>query len=114
MIDPDRLDLSVLDPMSEPGRWGAIVNETAARVERVLARRATDPLTLIAGWMRTVTTAGALVIGLLIPVELVLERREAGREQVERLAQLSTETVRAGAQMTGADLARALQGTRNP
>src|SRR5688572_28792368 len=110
LSDDDRLDLSILDPMEEPGRWAVMMERTAARVDQVLGRRAIDPLTLIASWMRTVTTVGAVMIAVLIPIELVLERREAGQDQVERLAQLSAESLRGGDPMTADALVRALEG----
>ena len=114
MNEEQRLDLSALDPRADNARWSSFVRSTAERVDLVIARRNVDPLTLIAGWMRSVTTAVIVLIALLVPVELILERQETGREQVDRLVQLSAESIREGGALTATQLARAVDGGATP
>ena len=102
------LDLSPLDPMQDPDRWNEVVQRTQARVDLILATRQRDPLMLIAGWSRTLMLAAAIVILALIPVELLLERREAKVEQIELLSQLAVASVRGESAPTGAELSRVL------
>lgn len=108
MSEHERVDLSELDPLREPGRWDATVEATMARVDAVLAGRTRDPLSLIASWSRQLTLGSCLVVALLIPIEIILERREAGAEQVRDLVRLSTETALGEGAPTGAELSRAL------
>ena len=110
MSEEQRLDLSALDPRADTARWSAFLRETAGRVDAVMAERSTDPLTLIAGWMKSVTAATALVVAMLVPVEMVLERREAGQAQIDRLVQLSAEALRDGGIPTATELTQAVDG----
>ena len=107
-MDDDRLDLSALDPARDPARWRAVLDTTRARVDDVLLRRRQDPLALIAGWRRPVLAAAAAVLLLLVPVEVMLERREARAETVAGLVAVSTEWAREGRAPTGAELLRAM------
>lgn len=108
MNPEDRVDLSPLDPMQDTDHWGEVVEGTLKRVNVLLANRQADPLTLIAGWSRTLTLAAAIAVLLLIPVELMLERRESKVEQIELLAQLAVASVRGERPPTGAELSRVL------
>lgn len=114
-MNDDRMDLSPLDPMRDPGHWGAVMAATLTRVDAVLAERelASDPLALIASWTRPVLAAAAITIALLIPVELTLEMREAEAERVERLVTLSS-AMNGGATPTGADFLQALAEMGQP
>ena len=108
MREQEPLDHSELDPMREPDRWRSLVDATLLHVDGVLAARSRDPLSLIASWSRPLTWAGCLVIALLIPVEIMLERREMGEEQIQTLVRLSTETAFGEGLPTGAELSQAL------
>ena len=114
MIEPDRLDLSPLDPMRDPARWRAVVDATLLRVDAALSRRARDPLSLIAAWRRPLLIAAAAALALLVPVELALETREARAEQVQRLVALSAEWSGAERAPSGADFLRALAAGERP
>jgi hypothetical protein len=114
MHEHDPLDLSELDPTLDPGHWKAVVETTLSRVETVLARRPTDPITLIASWHRPLILAASIVIALLIPVEMMLEHRETGVEQVRMLVRLSTQTALGESRPTGAELSRVLGNERLP
>src|SRR5690606_37235673 len=104
-----RLDLSPLAP-ADGAAWDAVVTHTLARVDAALARRTQQgPLTLIAGWTRAITTMAGILLLILIPVELALEKRESIVEQAERLAQLSARAVRTDRGPTGAELFQALE-----
>src|SRR5687767_8066277 len=93
MKQEDPLDLSALDPMREPEHWRAFVDTTLARVDSILATRPRDPLTLIASWSRLLVVSATFVVGVLVPVELVLERQETSREQIQQLVQFSARSV---------------------
>ena len=87
MRDDEPLDLSALNPGDE--HWRSYVDATLARADDVLRRRREGPLELIAGWTRPLLLAAAAIVALLVPVELMLERREPRVEQIERLVTLS-------------------------
>jgi len=116
MNDDERLDLSALDQERDPARWRATVERTLARVDALLDERARrqDPLTLIAGWSRPLLTGAAMAVAVLVPVELALERREAGAEQVERLVSLSTDWAVEGRRPSAEELVRVLGGEATP
>jgi hypothetical protein len=88
----DRIDFSALGTEAHPDRWNAAVERTMRRVSEVLAqpRAPFDPLFLIAGWIRPIVAAAAVLIAILIPTEIALESREENRERVERLVQLTS------------------------
>ena len=114
MNEHDPLDLSPLDPAADAARWQRVVDATLLRVGAVLEARAQDPLTLIASWRRPMLIAAAVALAILVPVELLLEVREARAEQVEALVTLSAELVRAEVPPSGADFLRALAVERQP
>ena len=109
-MEHEKLDLSPLDPMRDPGHWRAVFDGTLQRVDAVLRERLRqrDPLELIADWLKPVLLAAAVVMAILVPVEIALERREAEAEQVQRLVTLSANWARAEAKPTAADFVRAL------
>lgn len=108
MNDDERLDLSSLDPLREPAHWYGFVAATLLRADAPLARRAQDPLSLIASWTRPMLAAAATTLVLLVPVEVTLERREARAEQVDRLVALSSAWDGSALPPSGADFVRAL------
>jgi hypothetical protein len=110
----DPVDLSTLD--ADAARWQRVVGATLLRVDAVLEarQRAQDPLTLIASWRRPVLVAAGIAVAILVPVELVLEVREARAEQVEALVTLSAELVQTGSPPSGAEFVRALAAERQP
>lgn len=105
--EQDPIDLSALDPAHEPERWHGVMDETLRRIDRVLAGRARDPLTLIASWSRPLTLGAGVAVALLVPVELALELRESEAERVQMLVQWSTRTALGDEAPSGADLSRA-------
>ncbi len=108
-MDDERLDLSALDPTSDPGRWQNVVDVTLARVDGVLRERErqNDPLTMIAAWMKPLLIAGAVALAILIPIEVALESGNNRANQIDQLVALSTAWAD-GDSPTGADLIRAL------
>lgn len=109
MTDDRRLDLSALDPERDPRRWRAVVEGTLARVDGVLLARARpDPLSLIAGWRRPLLAAAAGAVLALVPVEVLLERRESRREPLQGMVSVSTTWAQEGRAPTGAELLRAI------
>ena len=108
MDEPRPVDLSPLDPCHHPERWQRVVDATMQRVDRVLAARQRDPLTLIASWSRSLTVAAGLLLAVLVPVELALELREENAERVEILVRLSTEAALGEQAPTGEELSRLL------
>lgn len=111
MNDQTPLDLSPLDPSD---RWAGLGRATMERIDAMLAARPSDPLTLIASWTKPLTVTAGLVVLLLIPVEVALERREAETERVDRLVELSTDAVLARDAPTGAELMRLVGGGARP
>ncbi|HET7276183.1 MAG TPA: hypothetical protein VFI91_13525 [Longimicrobiaceae bacterium] len=109
-MDEERIDLTPLDPAFLPSHWPKTVAATQVRIDAVLLERERlrDPLTTIAGWMKPLLVAAAVVIAILIPVEIALERAENRSEQVQQLVGLSTDWAQ-GHQLTGADLLRVLR-----
>jgi hypothetical protein len=118
MNDPDRIDLSPLDPARDPARWEQLLAATRLRVDAVLAARPVpiDLLTVVAGWTRPILAAAALALTLL-SAALAAAGRSVGRpgptSQAERLAALSVGFAD-GHAPTGADLARALRAEGRP
>jgi hypothetical protein len=109
-MEQERMDLSPLDPMHDPNHWRAVFDGTLHRVDAVLRERARqrDPLEMIAGWMKPVLLAAAVLVAILIPVEIALEKREANAERIQGLVALSADWAHAQARPTGGDLLRAL------
>lgn len=101
------VDLTVLAADHDPERWQATLDETLRRVDRVLAARSRDPLSLIASWSRPLTAGAVVAVALLVPVELALELRETEAERVQMLVQWSARTALGEEAPSGADLARA-------
>lgn len=114
MNEHEPLDLSELGTGRDPDHWRAVTDATLRRVDAVLARRARDPLALIASWTRPLLIATAAALALLLPVELALELREARAEQVQRLVALSSGWHSAEPPPTGADFLRALVEGEQP
>lgn len=114
MNEHERFDLSALSTEQDPDHWHAFVGATLMRVDAALTRRAEDPLSLIASWTRPLLIAAAVAVMLLVPVEIVLETREARAEQVQRLVALSTEWGRSEAPPSGTDFLQALAEQGRP
>jgi hypothetical protein len=116
MNERDPIDFSPLDPLRDPARWEGVVAATLARVDAVLAERERrhDPLALIATWRRPVLLAASVALALLIPVEVLLERRETRAEQVERLVAISSTLGRVERAPSASDFLRALAAERTP
>jgi hypothetical protein len=114
MNEPTPLDLSPLGTEADPGHWQEIVVATMARVDAVLARRAQDPLSLIASWTRPLLLAAAVALAVLVPVEIVLESHEERAEQVRRLVDLSSHWRRGEPPPSSADFLRALAEADRP
>ena len=110
MTDPERFDLSPLDPNEDPVRWEAHTRETLRRVDGVMRQRdaSDEALVVIAGWMKPVLLAAGVLLAILIPTEIALEARENRLERVARLVALSSGSLRADAPPSGQDFVRAL------
>jgi hypothetical protein len=105
----EKIDFSPLATTADPDRWNSAVERTLARIADVLQqpRVPPDPLFLIAGWIRPILAAAAVVIAILIPAEIALESREENRERVDRLVQL-TSRLSGDQALTAAEFVRAL------
>jgi hypothetical protein len=118
MKDPDRIDLSPLDPARDPARWEQLLAATRLRVDAVLEARPMrlDSLTVVAGWARPILAAAAVALTLL-GAALAAAGHAAGRpgptSHAGRLAALSVGFAM-GHAPTGADLARALRAEGRP
>ena len=100
----DRLDLSPLG-MSDP-EWRTLYESTVARLDSSLAlrRRRTDPVTIVWGWRYPILFAAGLLLAVLVPVELALERRERNRERFATLVQMSGDAARGVRHLSGNEL----------
>jgi hypothetical protein len=101
MRDDEPVDLSVLD--IDDVHWKRMLSDTRQRVDVVLDER-TNPLVTVASWRRPLLVAAAGLVALLVPVELMLEVREADAARVDALVQLSTRALRADQQPTASEL----------
>jgi hypothetical protein len=119
MSDPEPVDLSLLDPARDPGRWSQLLDATRARVDAALLQRAArlDPLAFVGAWARPLLAAAA-VAGLLIgAAAAMLAERSTGSHpawsDARRLAALTEGSLGRGRAPTGAELVAALRGGRN-
>lgn len=116
-MDTDKVDLTALDPTSQPGHWESVVASTLARVDRVLdARRDSenDALSLIARWRRPLLAAAAVFLAALVPAEFLLEERESRAEAARRLATVSVRWVERNQEPTGAEILRTIAEGNRP
>ena len=116
MNDPERFDLSPLDPARDPERWARFTALTRLRVEAALPG-ALAPLDLVAAWFRPILTAAALLAAGLGSARLMMGSRNApldGATEARRLAALSEQTLGRGERPTGAQLMVALRTRSAP
>lgn len=116
MNDPDRLDLSPLDPARDPERWARFVALTRLRIETALAS-GPSPLDLVAAWFRPILAAAALLAAALGSARLLVGSRSApltGAGEARRLAVLSEESFERGERPTGTQLLVALRSRSAP
>ena len=115
MNEPERVDLSPLDPARDPERWSLLVEATRARVDAILLERdrRLDPLAILAGWARPILAAAAVAMLLLGAAHTKLESRRtaatAAVSEARRLAVLTDASVSRGRAPTGAQLLAALR-----
>lgn len=119
MTDPDRMDLSPLDPARDPERWDRILGATRLRVEAALHGLVASPppLELVGGWLRPILAAAALIALVLGSARLFVGSRGTaleGASEVRRLAALSEESLGRGMRPTGAQLLVALRSRSAP
>ncbi len=116
MNDFDRIDLSPLDPARDPVRWADFVAATRLRVEAALAAPPA-PLDLLAGWVRPILAAAAVLVALLGSARLLVGNKGAALEhasEARRLAALSDQSLGQGLRPTGAQLLVALRSRSAP
>jgi hypothetical protein len=67
-MDPERLDLSPLDPAADAERWARLAAAIARRAAPELARRAQlkSPLLFLAGWARPMLSAAAALAAISV------------------------------------------------
>ena len=114
MNEEEKLDLSALDPLRQPDRWQHVMDETMLRVDGVLAARRTDALSAIAAWRRPLLVAAGILVALLVPVEIALEKREHDSESIERLTSLSATWTPGDTPPSSAAFLRALTSGQEP
>jgi hypothetical protein len=116
MNDPDRFDLSPLDPARDPERWAQFVALTRLRVEAALAA-GPSPMELVAAWFRPILAAAALLAAALGSARLLVGSRSAplaDASEARRLAVLSEESLGRGERPTGTQLLVALRSRSAP
>jgi hypothetical protein len=113
MNDPERVDLSLLDPARNPEHWSRLMEATRLRVEAVLLGRATsiDALAVVGGWARPILAAAALALVLLGAARATLAGpapRAVATSDAQRLTMLTRGFIAGGHVPTGAELAAAI------
>lgn len=75
-MDPERLDLSPLDPAADAERWARLATAIARRAAPELARRAAlkSPLYLLAGWARPMLSAAAALAAIAVTTLATADR----------------------------------------
>jgi hypothetical protein len=74
-MEPDRIDLSPLDPAADPLAYERLIRRVMDRAAPELARRAdAGPLALLVGWARPTLAAAAMIAALAAGALLMTER----------------------------------------
>lgn len=110
MSEPERVDLSPLDPEVDRARWTALMDGTRLRVAAALAGRPADTLAVLSEWVRPVLAAAAMLLLLLgATVAAFGGSRAAGVSGARRLAYLSESSILHGHAPSGAQVMSALR-----
>ena len=117
MTDPERIDLSALDPARDSEQWSRLMETTRLRIEAILEGRAGAPglLDVLAAWSRPILAAAAvlaLVFGLADAAIAAGGGALDAASGARRLAALSGNSLGRGLRPTGAELMVAL-GSRS-
>jgi hypothetical protein len=119
MNDPERMDLSALDPNRDRLHWARILDATRVRIEAALAgRRAPQgPLDILGAWSRPILAAAAVLAVALGAAGLMIgspASRLDGASEARRLAALSEHSIGRGERPTGTQLLVALRSRSTP
>jgi hypothetical protein len=117
MSDPDRIDLSALDPARDSEQWSRLTEATRLRIEAILEGRAGAPglLDVLAAWSRPVLAAAAVLALAFGLADAAIAAGGGARDAApgaRRLAALSGNSLGRGLRPTGAELMVAL-GSRS-
>lgn len=80
-MDPERLNLSALDPAADPERWEYLIQSIAENAKPELARRAAvvrSPLLLLAAWARPMLSAAATLAAISTLALATMSREQEG------------------------------------
>lgn len=119
MTDSDSMDLTLLDPGRDPGRWARRMGATRLLVEAVLAQRMapSGPLEIVGAWFRPILAAAAVLAAVLGAADAALGGRNAALDrasEARRLAILSGHSLGRGERPTGTQLLVAIRSRRTP
>jgi hypothetical protein len=114
MMDPERMDLSPLDPARDPERWSRVVAVTRMRVEAALLSRASADgvLDQLGAWSRPILAAAAILALVLGTADAVIASRPSPLDrasEARRMAVLSDHSLGRGQRPTGGQLLVALR-----
>jgi hypothetical protein len=114
MSDPDRIDLSALDPARDSEQWSRLTEATRLRIEAILEGRAGAPglLDILAAWSRPVLAAAAVLALAFGLADAAIGGVRDAAPGARRLAALSGNSLGRGLRPTGAELMVAL-GSRS-
>jgi hypothetical protein len=81
-MDPERLNLSALDPAADAEHWERVIKTITGRALPELTRRAAvrSPLLLLAGWARPMLSAAALLAAISITALTTVHRAPQSTE----------------------------------
>ena len=114
MSDPERVDLSALDPARDSEHWARLTETTRVRIEAILEGRGGAPglLDVLAAWSRPILAAAAILVMVFGLADAAIGARGGALDAASgarRLAALSDNSLGRGLRPTGPELMVALR-----
>jgi hypothetical protein len=109
MNEPDKVDLTPLDPAADADRWSRLLDATRLRVASALLERELDPFAAVVGWGRPILAAAAVLLLVLGAADIALRGRPAEPSEARRLAYLAEASALHGRAPTGAEVIATLR-----
>ena len=108
--EPEKLDLSALDPAADAERWARVVDATRLRMASALSERGRDAFGVVGDWARPILALAAGLLLVLGAADLAVGLHLTELSNARRLALLAESSVLHGRAPTGAELMAALRG----
>jgi hypothetical protein len=114
MSDPERMDLSALDPARDSEHWSRLTEATRVRIEAILEGRSgpSGLLDVLAAWSRPLLAAAAILVMVFGLADAAIAARDSALDVASgarRLAALSDVSLGRGLRPTGPELMVALR-----